>query len=90
MIWKVTFEESARKELVALDRAAQTAIVRYLRERIATDQDPHRFGDLLRKELVGFWKYRIGDYRVICEIKNEEVTVLVVRIGHRSKVYGGH
>jgi len=84
------FEESARKELVALDRAAQTAIVRYLRERIATDQNPRRFGDPLRKELMGLWKYRIGSYRVICDIKDEELTVLVVRIGHRSKVYGGH
>ncbi len=90
MVWKIIFEESAKNELLALDRKAQVEIVHYLRSRIATEQDPRRFGDALRKELAGLWKYRIGNYRVICEIKDEEVTVLVIRIGHRSKVYGGH
>lgn len=90
MTWKITFEESAKKELLTLDRKAQTEIVHYLRNRIATDQDPRRFGDPLRKELAGLWKYRIGNYRVICDIKDEEVTVLIIRIGHRGKVYGGH
>jgi len=90
LAWQITFEESAKKELLALDRTAQTEIVQYLRSRIATDQDPRRFGDPLRKELAGLWKYRIGNYRVICDIKDEEVTVLIIRIGHRSKVYGGH
>ncbi len=90
MAWKVVFEESAKKELLTLDRKAQTEVVHYLRSRIATELDPRRFGEPLRKELAGLWKYRIGNYRVICEIKDEEVTVLVIRIGHRSKVYGGH
>nr|MBF0221097.1 type II toxin-antitoxin system RelE/ParE family toxin [Desulfobulbaceae bacterium] len=63
MVWKILFEESAKKELLALDRKAQTKIVQYLRSRIATDQDPRRFGDPLRKELAGLWKYRIGNYR---------------------------
>jgi mRNA interferase RelE/StbE len=90
LTWKITFEESAKKELLTLDRKAQAEIVQYLRNRIATDQDPRRFGDPLRKELAGLWKYRIGNYRVICEIQDEQITVLIIRIGHRSKVYGGH
>jgi len=90
LTWQITFEESAKKELLALDRTAQTEIVQYLRSRIAVDQDPRRFGGPLRKELAGLWKYRIGNYSVICDIKDQEVTVLIVRIGHRSKVYGGH
>jgi mRNA interferase RelE/StbE len=90
LAWQITFEESAKNEILALDRTVQTEIVQYLRSRIATDQDPRRFGDPLRKELAGLWKYRIGNYRVICDIKDEEVTVLIIRIGHRSKVYGGH
>jgi mRNA interferase RelE/StbE len=90
LTWKITFEESAKKELLTLDRKAQAEIVQYLRNRIATDQDPRRFGDTLRKELAGLWKYRIGNYRVICEIQDEQITVLIIRIGHRSKVYGGH
>jgi mRNA interferase RelE/StbE len=90
LVWQIKFEESARKELLALDRTAQTEVVLYLRSRIATDLDPRRFGGPLRKELAGLWKYRIGNYRVICDIKDEEVTVLIIRIGHRSKVYGRH
>lgn len=86
MVWQIKFEESARKELLALDRTAQTEVVQYLRSRIATDLDPRRFGGALRKELAGLWKYRIGSYRVICDIKDEEVTVLIIRIGQRSKV----
>lgn len=70
-----------------MDRQAQANIRRYLRERLATDEDPRRFGDPLRRDLAGLWKYRVGAYRVICEIQNDKLLVLVIRIGHRRKVY---
>ncbi len=87
MIWRVEFDDRARKELRRLDRQAQTNILRYLRDRIAAHEDPRRFGDPLRKNLSGFWKYRIGPYRIICDIQERVVTVRVVRIGHRKNVY---
>lgn len=87
MIWKVEFDERARKELRKLDKSAQKNILQYLRVKISTDEDPMRFGDPLRKNLSGFWKYRIGAYRVICDIVNDTVTVRVIRIGHRKDVY---
>ncbi len=87
MIWKVEFDERARKELRKLDRAAQSNILHYLRKRIATKEDPRRFGDPLRKNLSGFWKYRIGAYRIICDIQEKIVTVRVIRIGHRKDAY---
>jgi mRNA interferase RelE/StbE len=90
LAWKIEFAESAQKELKAIDRKAQRDIRNYLRNRIATDEDPRHFGEPLRKNLSGLWKYRVGNYRVICEIQNDVLIVLVVRIGHRSKVYGGH
>lgn len=90
MDWRVEFTETAEKQLSKLDRKAQTDIFRYLEKRIATGEDPHRLGDPLRKDLSGLWKYRIGDYRVVCDIQDEKVLVLVLRVGHRSKVYGGH
>lgn len=90
MAWRVEFTESAGKQLSRLDRKAQADIFRYLEQRIATDENPRRLGDPLRKELSGLWKYRIGDYRVVCDIQDEKVLVLVLRVGHRSKVYGGH
>ena len=87
MIWKVEFDERARKELRKLDRQAQTNILRYLRERIATHEDPRRFGDPLRKNMSGFWKYRLGPYRIICDIQDSVVTVRIVQVGHRKNVY---
>lgn len=90
MAWRIEFEAEAMKELARLDRQAQERIRRYLRERIASSDNPRDFGEPLRRNLAGLWKYRVGDYRVVVEIQDEAILVLVLRIGHRSKVYGGH
>lgn len=87
MAWIVEFENSARKEFKKLDFQAQKKILRFLRERITTDEDPRRFGEPLKGNWTNFWKYRIGDYRVICNIQDERMLVLVVRVRHRSKAY---
>jgi mRNA interferase RelE/StbE len=87
LAWRVEWEDEAVKEIKKLDARARRNIVRFLREKIATEDDPRRFGDPLRKELKGLWKYRIGDYRIICSIEDKRVVVLVVRVGHRSCVY---
>ena len=89
-MWQIEYAEKAARELLKLDRQAAKRIKKYLDERIATDEDPRRFGEALAENLAGLWKYRIGDYRVIVEIQDERVVVLVLRVGHRSKVYGGH
>ena len=87
MAWRVEFESQAEKELGRLDPQYAKRILKYLFERIATDEDPRRFGDPLRSNLAGLWKYKIGNYRVICEIQEEVLLVLVVRVGHRREVY---
>ena len=87
MIWKVKWRDSARKELRKLDGAAQQKILKYLRNRIATDEDPKRFGKALTSNWKGLWRYRIGDYRLICQIEEDGLTVLVVVVGHRKDVY---
>jgi mRNA interferase RelE/StbE len=87
LVWRVEWEDEAIKELKKLDPRAQRNIIRYLKDKIATDQDPRRFGDPLRKDLKGLWKYRIGAYRIICSIEDDNVVVLVVRLGHRRYVY---
>ena len=66
---------------------AQQDILRYLRERIVTDEDPRRFGKPLSRELAGLWRYRIQNYRIICNIEDQKLTVLVLRVGHRKDVY---
>ena len=90
MAWRVEMTDTARRQLSKLDRRMQVEIVRYLRERLVSDEDPRRFGRPLHKELSGLWRHRIADYRVICNILEDKKLVLVVHIGHRSKVYGGH
>lgn len=89
MAWKIEFEEDAEKELAKVDKKNQKRILKVLRERIAPN-NPRDFGEPLRGNLAGLWKYRVGDYRVIAEIQDEIVVVLILRIGHRRKVYGGH
>jgi mRNA interferase RelE/StbE len=90
LVWRIEITETAKKQLTKLDHQAQKEILGYLREKIATDEDPRRYGAPLRRELTGRWKYRVGSYRVICEIQDARILVLVLMVGHRSKIYGGH
>lgn len=85
--WRVEFDARALKELKKLDKQAQRQIIGFLREKIATTEDPRRFGKALQAKLSGFWRYHIGDYRVVCCIEHQVITVLVLRIGHRKDVY---
>jgi len=86
-MWSVEFDDAAAKELRKLDRQAKQEILRYLRERIATEEGPRRFGKPLARELAGLWRYRVRDYRVICNIEDHKLAVLVVRTSHRKDVY---
>lgn len=87
MAWRIEFDSEVEADLKKLDPEAQRRILRYLSERISTEKDPRRFGAPLRRELSGLWKYRIGDFRVICRIEEKRIVVYVIRIGHRKEVY---
>jgi mRNA interferase RelE/StbE len=87
LVWQIEFDSEAESDLRKIDREIQRRILRYLRERIATEKDPRRFGAPLRRELSGLWKYRLGDYRIICRIEDKKVVVYVIRIGHRKNIY---
>ena len=87
MTWNVEWDERARRELRQLDRQVQRTILRYFSERIATDDDPRRFGKPLHHELQGLWRYRIGDYRAVCQIEDNHLVVLVVAVNHRRQIY---
>jgi len=67
---------------------AQREILRFLRERIATDEDPTRFGKPLRGNLQGIWRYRLQHWRILCRIEKDRLTVLVVAVGDRKNIYG--
>ena len=87
MSWVYRFDERALKELRKLGKQAQREIIAYLDERIAGNGDPHRFGKGLKAHLAGLWRYRVGDYRILCQIRNGELLVLVVAVGHRRDIY---
>jgi len=87
LTWTVEWDDRARRELRRLDRQAQRDVLKYFSERIATDEDPRRFGKPLQHELQGLWRYRIGNYRTICHIENDHLVVLVLAVGHRRQVY---
>jgi mRNA interferase RelE/StbE len=86
-VWRVEFDRDAARDLRKLDARAQRDILGYLRERIATDQDPRRFGHALTGDLKGLWRYRVGDYRIVASIEDNRFVVLVVTVGHRREVY---
>jgi len=87
-MWSVEFTVDAARDLRRLDPQVAREILSYLRKRIATDDDPRRFGKALRGEKQGLWRYRVGDYRLICLVEDEKLTVLVLRAAHRKEVYG--
>jgi len=90
LVRRVEISDTARRELKKLGKEALKEILDYPKQRIETSEEPQRFGSPLRRSLAGLWRYRVGDYLIICEIRQSEVVVLVLRVGHRSKVYGGH
>ena len=86
--WTIEFAESAARQLRKLDRPVARRIVAFLRERVSTAADPRSLGEALKGDELGrLWKYRVGDYRVIAEIRDHEIRIVVVRLGHRSVVY---
>ncbi len=88
MTWRIEYARAARKDVEGLDRQVAKRIRSFLEDRLAQLDDPRSLGEPLKGSRMGaFWKYRVGDYRIIASIEDERVTVLVVRIGHRRAVY---
>ncbi len=88
MAWRIEFEDGALKDLGQLDPPIARRLLAFLRDRVASRGDPRSLGEALRGSKLGeFWKYRVGDWRIICRIEDEQVTVLVVRVGNRREIY---
>lgn len=88
MAWRIEIDEAAGKELAKLDRQVARRITIFLRERVAVLDDPRSIGEALKGSSLGeFWKYRVGDYRIIANIEDGALRILVVRVGNRREVY---
>lgn len=87
MAWKIEFAPRVEKELKRIGKSEAKRILDYLVERVASSKDPRQLGKPLKGNLTEYWRYRVGDYRVVCEIQDTKMVVLVVRVGHRKEVY---
>ena len=87
MDWKIEYTKESVRQLNNLDKPVRRRIFEYLDDRIQGGKNPRHFGEALTANLSGLWRYRVGDYRIICRIEDERVLVLVLAIGHRRDVY---
>lgn len=87
MTWKINWTDEARKQLRKLDKTAQENILDYMKKRISTADDPADFGKPLKYKKYGLWRYRVGDYRIVCQIESDVLTILVLQVGHRKDIY---
>lgn len=88
MAWLIEIDDGAKRELAKLDRQIARRITAFLRERVAVLDDPRSIGEALKGSRLGeFWKYRVGDYRIIGSIEDSALRILVVKIGNRREVY---
>lgn len=88
MAWRIEYEAAAKKELSRLDKHIARRLTAFMQERVATLDDPRSIGHALAGSDLGhLWRYRVGDFRIICDIQDVRIVVLVLRIGHRREVY---
>lgn len=87
LAWRIDLSETATKQMSKLDKVEAKRIATFLRQRLAALDNPRSIGKALTGLLGDLWRYRVGDYRIICEIQDDVLCVLVVKIGNRRDVY---
>jgi mRNA interferase RelE/StbE len=87
LAWTIEVSVAAERQLSKMDRAIAKRVTRYLIERVGGTNNPRALGKPLQGNLQSYWSYRVGDYRLICEIQDHHLVVLVIDIGHRREVY---
>ena len=88
MVWAVIVDDKALKVLQKLDKPVAARIINFIENKLSTTDNPRSLGAALKgSELGDFWKYRVGDYRIIASIQDVQVTITIVKIGNRKEVY---
>ena len=88
MPWKIRFTPEADKTLARLGSEAEKQVLKFMRQRVSVLDDPRGIGEPLKgSRFAGLWRYRSGDYRILCEIQDEEIIILDVLVGHRREIY---
>ena len=87
MAWTINYSERALKSLKKMDKQDARRILDFLEQRVASLADPRSLGKPLTGDLGIFWRYRVGNYRILCEVQDEKLVILTALIGHRKTVY---
>ncbi|HTV16100.1 MAG TPA: type II toxin-antitoxin system RelE/ParE family toxin [Acidobacteriaceae bacterium] len=88
MAWQIELSSSAERDLDSLDLEIGRRVLKFLYERVANLENPRSLGQALTgSDLGSLWRYRVGDYRILCDIQDQRVLILVVEVGHRREVY---
>jgi mRNA interferase RelE/StbE len=87
LVWTIKLSDEAKRELSKLDKSVQKRILSFLQKRIQATGNPRSSGKALQGKLSGLWRYRVGDYRLLCRIEDDALIVLVISIGHRKEIY---
>jgi len=87
MAWKIRFSPQAKSDLQKLDTQEAGRVLKFLNERLQNRDNPRELGEPLKGVLREYWRYRVGDFRLLCRLEDSIVTVLVVRVAHRREVY---
>lgn len=87
MAWTIEYADTAKKQLRKLDQLSARRIVDFMDVRVAASDDPRELGKALKGSLGSLWRYRVGNYRILCDIQDWVLTVLVLQIANRREVY---
>lgn len=87
MIYKVSFSKVALKAIKKMDQSNSKILLGWIKKNLEGTDNPYKQGKQLKGNLSKFWRYRVGDYRILCEIKDGELIIIVVAIGHRREIY---
>lgn len=87
MVWKIEFDAGVEKDLKKLGHIAQKKVLKYIKEKVMTADNPRSLGKPLSGKLSDIWRYRVGDYRLLAKIEDEHFVILVIHVGHRKDVY---
>ncbi|MDD4001002.1 MAG: type II toxin-antitoxin system RelE/ParE family toxin [Bacilli bacterium] len=87
MKYLIVFDKNADKQLRKIDTTQQRIIVNWIIKNLENTNDPRIFGKSLKGNLKDYWRYRVGDYRIIAEINDDEIKILIIEIGHRKDIY---
>ena len=87
MAWTVKFSTRAVKSLKRIDRPNQELILKFMTEKVVKHSDPVSLAKKLSGNLGDFYRFRLGDYRIVCDVQNQELIILILQIGHRQNIY---